>query len=41
MPNQDFTVAKKKDEVVFELSLSEEFRDLNEKFKENEYIEWS
>jgi hypothetical protein len=40
MPNQDFTV-EKKDEVVFKLSLSKEFRDLNEKFKESEYIEWS
>ncbi|RGB22653.1 hypothetical protein C1646_775751 [Rhizophagus diaphanus] len=39
MPNEDFTMLERKSDVVFKLSLSEEFSDLREKFKENEYIE--
>ncbi|CAB5130801.1 unnamed protein product [Rhizophagus irregularis] len=39
MLNQDFTILERKSDVVFKLSLSEEFRDLREKFKGSEYIE--
>ncbi|POG65372.1 hypothetical protein GLOIN_2v1781828 [Rhizophagus irregularis DAOM 181602=DAOM 197198] len=41
MSNQDFTIPEGKSDVVFKLSLSEEFRDLREKFKGSEYIEWA
>ncbi|EXX56755.1 uncharacterized protein OCT59_007689 [Rhizophagus irregularis] len=41
MSNQDFTMQERKSDVVFKLSLSEEFRDLREKFKGSEYIEWA
>ncbi|CAB5185949.1 unnamed protein product [Rhizophagus irregularis] len=41
MSNQDFTIPERKSDVVFKLSLSEEFRDLKEKFKGSEYIEWA
>ncbi|GBC47953.1 hypothetical protein GLOIN_2v1781828 [Rhizophagus irregularis DAOM 181602=DAOM 197198] len=41
MSNQDFTTPEGKSDVVFKLSLSEEFRDLREKFKGSEYIEWA
>ncbi|CAB5193365.1 unnamed protein product [Rhizophagus irregularis] len=41
MSNQDFTMQKRKSDVVFKLSLSEEFKDLGEKFKGSEYIEWA
>ncbi|GET04044.1 hypothetical protein GLOIN_2v1781828 [Rhizophagus clarus] len=41
MSNQDFTMQERKSDVVFKLNLSEEFRDLREKFKGSEYIEWA
>ncbi|CAB4419699.1 unnamed protein product [Rhizophagus irregularis] len=40
MSNQDFTMQERKSDVVFKLSLSEEFRDLRKKFKGSEY-HWS
>ncbi|CAB5191583.1 unnamed protein product [Rhizophagus irregularis] len=41
MSNQDFTMPERKSDVVFKLSLSEEFRELRKKFKGSEYIEWA
>jgi hypothetical protein len=32
---------ERKSDVVFKLNLSEELRDLREKFKGSEYIEWA